>query len=161
MSYQKTSWINNITPINADNLNNIENGIESNDTSIGDMTQLETTADDLVDAINEIMQNAITDSNASYFKLGDFLICWGNTQLFNINGSATYHETINLPATYKDTNYICICSFYNGGSQWANGAVPKMVAISTNEANLDVGNYISSSQAQNLGISYITIGKWR
>lgn len=31
MAYTKTTWVNGETPINADNLNNIENGIETND----------------------------------------------------------------------------------------------------------------------------------
>ena len=35
MSYTKTTWVNNNSPkINADNLNNIENGIEANDLAI-------------------------------------------------------------------------------------------------------------------------------
>lgn len=29
ISYQKTVWVNNVTPLNAKNMNNIENGIEA------------------------------------------------------------------------------------------------------------------------------------
>ena len=34
MAYTKTNWINGVTPISADNLNNIENGIEENENDI-------------------------------------------------------------------------------------------------------------------------------
>lgn len=34
MAYVKTTWVNGVTPINSNNLNNIENGIETNETSI-------------------------------------------------------------------------------------------------------------------------------
>lgn len=43
------------TPVNAVNMNHIEDGIESNDIRIGDLDDLTTTAkDNLVDAVNEI-----------------------------------------------------------------------------------------------------------
>lgn len=44
------------TPVNATNMNHIENGIYDNDAHIGDLTELETsTKTDLVSAINEII----------------------------------------------------------------------------------------------------------
>jgi hypothetical protein len=39
MAYVKTNWENGVTPINAINLNNIENGIESNDESITTLSE--------------------------------------------------------------------------------------------------------------------------
>lgn len=56
MSYTKTTWVNNDSPaISAANLQNIEDGIETNDTSIGDLTSLNTSVKDtLVNAINEV-----------------------------------------------------------------------------------------------------------
>lgn len=38
MPYRKTEWINGETPLNADNMNNIEDGIESLETSLGQVT---------------------------------------------------------------------------------------------------------------------------
>ena len=38
MAYTKTTWVNGETPINADNLNNIESGIKDNETLIGNIT---------------------------------------------------------------------------------------------------------------------------
>ena len=37
MAYTKTAWVNNTTPINATNLNHIEDGIEDVDTRVGDI----------------------------------------------------------------------------------------------------------------------------
>lgn len=55
MSYTKTQWTNDTAPaINETNLNKIEQGIYDNDSHIGDLSDLETTAqNDLVSAINE------------------------------------------------------------------------------------------------------------
>lgn len=38
MAYIKTTWVNGETPINADNLNHIENGIKNNETLINNIT---------------------------------------------------------------------------------------------------------------------------
>lgn len=37
MAYNKTVWVNNETPINTDNLNNIEDGIEDVDSRLEDI----------------------------------------------------------------------------------------------------------------------------
>jgi len=57
MAYMKTEWENSPsakTPINANNLNKIENGIYTNSVNIGELTDLNTeTKESLVEAINE------------------------------------------------------------------------------------------------------------
>lgn len=57
MAYMKTEWENSPsakTPINANNLNKIENGIYTNSVNIGGLTDLNTeTKENLVEAINE------------------------------------------------------------------------------------------------------------
>ena len=35
ISYTKTNWVNNVTKLNADNMNHIENGIEAIDIALG------------------------------------------------------------------------------------------------------------------------------
>lgn len=57
MSYTKTTWANGDV-INAQKLNNLENGVYNNDSHIGDLSQLDTTAKNtLVAAINEAAQS--------------------------------------------------------------------------------------------------------
>ena len=41
-SYIKTNWVNNVTKLNADNMNHIENGIEALYTAISDDSEPET-----------------------------------------------------------------------------------------------------------------------
>lgn len=61
MAYIKTEWENEPsenTPLNASNLNKIENGIYNNSINIGDLEDLETTdKTNIVAAINEANQN--------------------------------------------------------------------------------------------------------
>ena len=35
ISYEKRVWVNNVTKLNADNMNHIENGIEAIDIALG------------------------------------------------------------------------------------------------------------------------------
>ena len=65
MSYTKTQWTNDTAPaINETNLNKIEQGIYDNDSHIGDLTSLTTTANtDLVSAVNEVDGDIGTLSN--------------------------------------------------------------------------------------------------
>lgn len=40
MSYTKTTWVNNVTPINETNMNNIENGIVENEKAINEIVAI-------------------------------------------------------------------------------------------------------------------------
>ena len=63
MAYIKTEWENEpseSTPINAENLNKMENGIYNNSQNIGDITALNTTdKSSVVNAINELKDGEI------------------------------------------------------------------------------------------------------
>lgn len=114
MAYQKTIWTTQ-EPINVSNLNNIEDGIEANDTSIGDITQLETTATDLVGAVNEINSKPSGTELTGVVKMfagstapNGYLICDGSavsretySDLFDVigttYGSGDESTTFNLP----------------------------------------------------------------
>lgn len=98
MSYVKTDWVNNDTKVNGTNMNHIEQGIYNNDTAIGNMSNLETTASDLVSAINEVDGKTITYSTTEFetneiYVIGDtsyraaikfFTINIGTATTFNI-----------------------------------------------------------------------------
>jgi len=60
MAYTKTEWVNGTSPnINANNLNKIEQGIYDNDTHIGNLDNLSTTAkSNLVAAVNEVASSS-------------------------------------------------------------------------------------------------------
>lgn len=58
MAYTKTNWENGVTPVNATNLNHIEQGIYDNSVGIGNLSNLETTEKtNMVGALNEVRTN--------------------------------------------------------------------------------------------------------
>ena len=66
ISYKKTEWRNNVTPLNEKNMNNIENGIEALDIALGtkaDKSYVDTelakkaNIDDISDLVNETTLN--------------------------------------------------------------------------------------------------------
>lgn len=71
MPYIKKEWINDLTPLNATNMNHIEDGIydvtqtaDTNENNIGDLTALDTSEKtNLVNAVNEV--NDITNTNTT------------------------------------------------------------------------------------------------
>lgn len=107
MSYTKTTWVNNAAPaINATNLNKIENGIATNDTAIGDISQLETTATDLTSAVNENKESIDTLTSTLQYNLitGGSAIKTGR----KIDGKDEYVKRIectNLGSTGVEKTY--------------------------------------------------------
>lgn len=137
MIYQKTTWVNNETPMNANNLNNIENGIEN------------------------IVNNMLV-GNTGYLKLDDgTLICYGKTDTFNINYGEGVNKDIQLPMEFIDTNYIVTCSITSGGGLWANGVEFRGAPLTTDTVRLIAGNYISGGTAQAIQGAFIAIGRWK
>lgn len=112
--------------------------------------------------LSTILSN-IKDNKSNYMKLENgTLICWGATNRYNINPSSSEEESINLPFTYKNTNYVCITSFAGGGAYWANGVVSRGDIISTSKVKIIIANYLSNGAiAQNVSFFWLTIGKWK
>lgn len=52
ISYTKTNWVNNVTKLNADNMNHIEDGIEALDVALNTKAS--------VDYVDNAISNAIT-----------------------------------------------------------------------------------------------------
>lgn len=52
VSYTKTNWVNNVTKLNADNMNHIEDGIEALDMALNTKAS--------VDYVDNAISNAIT-----------------------------------------------------------------------------------------------------
>ena len=77
MAYTKTVWTNNVTALNATNMNHIEDGIESASNGIGELTELTTTVkSSVVAAVNEINSGKVdkvstTNELAAYVHNGD------------------------------------------------------------------------------------------
>lgn len=124
MAYTKTTWVNSpseTTPISAENLNNIENGIKTIDTNVGDTSTLTTTSKEVVGAINELDSNSVIvsateptgdDRKKNWFQKGINLFD-GKSELGSISTttglnetSETIYRTINYLQVVASTNYI-------------------------------------------------------
>ena len=125
------------TPLSASNLNAMQDGIYED--------------------INNVAQNG-----TGYLKLADgTLICYGKTVSTNIPTNAEFSDTITLPHSYLTNDFIVNASITSGGAGWAN-IICRGGSLSENTIRIIAGNYIKGSvEAQNIIISYITIGKWK
>jgi len=78
MSYVKTNWVNGTTPINADNLNNIEDGIENNETNINDMNNIlvstNTTSTGIITTTTPQTIYSTTLNKGTYLNINNILI---------------------------------------------------------------------------------------
>ena len=117
MAYNKTTWENapsTNSPINASNLNKIEEGIYSNSLKadqVGDLSTLTTTAkSDLVSAINEtnVKENYSTDEAKTNMTYGGKPV-YTKTFTFSPmpnNSSAEFNtEIANLDLLFLDKNF--------------------------------------------------------
>ena len=111
---------------------------------------------------NYINEKVIEESGNNYVKYGDgTLICWGKTNLVNISAYGSEVIDINLPYSYKDTNYLVITSITDTGPYWANGFTVAGYPTSEDKIRLMLGNYLVNATVENVSGGFITIGKWK
>ena len=111
--------------------------------------------------LSTILSN-IKDNKSNYAKMEDgTLICWGKTNLVNISAYGSAVIDINLPYSYKDTNYLVITSITDTGPYWANGFTVAGYPTSEDKIRLMLGNYLVNATAENVSGGFITIGKWK
>lgn len=79
MAYEKTNWVNGETPINADNLNNMESGIASAFRFLG----------------KELIASVEDDTTANWAALGDGIVYYETAGLLN-NQPTTYGFVENI-----------------------------------------------------------------
>lgn len=168
MSYKRTVWVNDSLPaINAKNLNNIENGIEANDTAIGNLSSLNTTnKSNLVSAINEIVEGGSND-NGRWIKYSDgTMIQYGSikknvsiTTLSN-TGKYYYQDDINiiLPINFIDSNYYSNVIAVNN----QNGSQNVYSVRNKTQSKFDfcLSSLISYSSNDNT-FWWFAIGRWK
>ena len=142
MSYIKTNWQNKpnqSTPINAANLNHIEDGIYDVSTSIGDLNNLNTTEkSDIIGAINEVNSKTIPISQGG---TGATTVSGAKTNLgfststsLYTNSSGTF-STITLSDSIS--NYDAIGIYYFWESSSSNGTNYIQVLPSFNNLTLN------------------------
>ena len=127
MSYIKTNWQNKpnqSTPINAANLNHIEDGIYDVSTSIGDLNNLNTTEkSDIVGAINEINTKTIPISLGG---TGATTVSGAKTNLGFSTATSLYsnssgtHSTITLSSDVSNYDAIGIYCFWESQDKYGS-----------------------------------------
>lgn len=105
MAYQKLNWLNKgetgAIPINKDNLNHMDNGVETNDKNIGELSNLNTTSkNNLVSAINEVNNNDVLKGTYSTDEI--VIGTW-------INGKPIYRRTYIKEGTF--TTEVTIANY--------------------------------------------------
>jgi hypothetical protein len=142
-----------------------ENKVKINDNpSIPNINKV-TDADmnEIKDVVNENYQeltNLITNDTGYTKDDKGTLICYGKTPIFNISAGGEHQENITLPENFLSNDFTVIVSIISGGAGWAD-VICRGGATSENTIRIIAGNYISSSEAQNIAIGYMAIGKWK
>ena len=157
MSYTKTNWTNGSgAKINETNLNKIEQGIYDNDSSIGDISNLNTTATDLVGAINEVNAKTIwtlydtttgTDTTDIPNNYDELLVIAKDI-------STDLNITINIPKIYIDS-LTTQNSFQSGYWQQGTAGGRASVVINPTTSKMWLNfMYINGSQVVNTKCSW-------
>lgn len=122
MAYTKTNWVNGQTPINATNLNKIENGIAANDTAINNLTNV---------SFCQMHTN---------FTLKDFSASDGSTEVEGweepVNIGDYVADTNNNRIIIKNTTFVEVGGYTAG---CGNGSVEYSLKESSEETSL-LGN---------------------
>lgn len=130
MAYQKLNWLNKgetgAIPINKDNLNHMDNGIETNDKNIGELSNLNTTnKGSIVNSINEV------NNKFNYSTEEQVIGKW-------IDGKPLYRKTITFTTTIKENETTSIAhNIENAKNIFIDFGDSFM------EANIGTPNYLS------------------
>ena len=161
MAYTKTNWVNGQTPINATNLNHIEDGIESVEQEIPEVKNTQTSSTTKVYSCDYVNDKMIDSSGSKYIKFADgTCIVWGSYDTA-ITLSASSGDTIicNLPITMKDTNYTATISKKDGGNGFSYIA-DTVGTRGTTSFNISLWNNGGASSTV-VGYYWQVIGKWK
>ena len=153
MAYVKTAWENEpseSTPVNASNLNKIEQGIYNNSVNIGELEDLDTTLKtNLVGAINEIY-NSITDSTGYLELPNGTKIQWGLLPISNFNAIGNYYTgSVTFDHTYINTPFVQCVPLWNG----TGDLLHHCYSVSTTGAIFEISAKVGS------GVMWLAIGK--
>lgn len=150
ISYQKTKWENNVTPLNADNMNHIENGIEVLDKALGtkldksDVVQTTGTSETAI-----MSQKAITDELNGKANKADLEQTSAKLDaLWKLNEGISYDfVTVNaleyenaIPSGAKKAAIEMIGGYNQqvGESEWVNADVESVKVRGTNMFDEDL-----------------------
>ena len=152
MAYTKTNWVNGETPINATNLNKIENQLEA-------LTNMIYPVGSIYLSVNNTSPATLFGGTWEQIK-DTFLLSAGDTYTAgDTGGEATHTLTIDeIPSHQHST--IDICSYSGGSANARTGYGYEEVALNKSS----YGNGVSATgggQAHNNMPPYLTVYMWK
>ena len=143
MEYTKTEWQdspNTTTPITAQRLNNMEDGIEY--------------------LFNNTQIDAGTSGQRNWIKFSDgTMILSGIISGISVGANTQSSTNVSLPVQFATTSYIINLEMVGTVTNWQN--VSKSYTVTSQSLfKIDLHNS-SSSSINGLSFSYIAIGKWK
>ena len=146
-----------ITYENKVKINDNPNIPDINKVTDADMNEIKSVVNENYQELTNLISNG-----TGYVKYNDgTLICYGKTQSAKISHNNEYQEIITLPENYLSNDFVVLTSITSGGAGWGN-VIVRGGSTSSNTIRIIAGNYIASSPtAENIVLSYITIGKWK
>lgn len=173
MSYTRTQWVESETPLSADNMNNIEDGIEelqdqkvdkvtgkglsTNDYTTAEKNKLASVLS-LVYPIGSIYMSVNSTNPGTLF--GGTWVAWGSGRVpVGVNASDSSFDTVEETGGSKDAGQQEIYRVYNTGVRSISGA-PSGMSIASGDVVTGVGAKTTALANGNLQ-PYITCYMWK
>jgi len=161
MAYVKTNWVDDVTPLSATNMNNIEDGL------INTNNIEETLSEHKAELASKHIRETGSNVNGSYIKFDDgTMICYKKLPITaddvsGVRGSvyiSVYTHSVTFPATFIDTNTII-----TGNIHTPNFTLAWFVA--TEAPTVSGYKYVIVSPISNsnlsVGVMVTAIGRWK
>ncbi|MGO5076118.1 hypothetical protein ACTQ4K_19760 [Clostridium sporogenes] len=146
MTYTKTNWVDGFTPLSAEKLNNIENGIENLERELA----IKINKNDIVNNLND---------NMGVLKLPNKVLI--QTGTINYNSSNVGWQkgytvcTLKEPFEGVDKYVVLFTSLYGGG---ATDMHPTLQKVDDKSFNVYIRNLDNAIPVIPVSIGYIAIG---
>ncbi|EJO5346377.1 hypothetical protein NRP93_000421 [Clostridium botulinum] len=151
MIYRKTNWIDGFTPLSAEKLNNIENGIEENENNI---SNVENKFKDYM-LKSDIIQNK--GNNGSIKLLDGITIQWGRAKYDSSNeGWKKGYIRVKFPQRFTNEVYQIIATPYYIGY---TDMIPTIQFVDNSYFNIYIRNLDKAIPMIPVDVSYIAIGR--
>ncbi|EPY2307083.1 gp53-like domain-containing protein [Clostridium sporogenes] len=151
MAYTKTNWVDGFTPLNSQNLNNIEDGIKQNESNI---SNVENQLNDYV-LKSAIVQNK--SSSGSIKLLDGITIQWGRAKYNSSNeGWQKGYIKAKFPESFTNEVYQIIATPYYLGY---TDMIPTVQFVDNSYFNVYIRNLDKAVPMIPVDVSYIAIGR--
>ncbi|GAA0061740.1 gp53-like domain-containing protein [Clostridium sp. CTA-1] len=144
MTYTKTNWVDGFTPLSAEKMNNIENGIEQNTNRFNDYVLK-----------SDIIQKQ--GNNGSIKLLNGITIQWGRAKYDSNNeGWQKGYIKVKFPQSFTNEVYQIIATPYYIGY---TDMIPTIQFIDNSYFNIYIRNLDKAVPMIPVDVNYVAIGR--